>query len=332
MTKSICLLLLMAACFGADAQDAKRLHEIGKNYLVDGDYANAESMLYSAYTADTNDISIIKDLTLCYFFEKDYARGIALMTPLIDRQQADDQCFQILGSLYRTQNNYASSMAIYTAAIKKYPDNGAFYNEIGELMQLNNDPQCIAFWERGIEKDPPYPSNYFNACKFYHASGDKIWAALYGEIYVNIDPLNARTVEIKDILLEDYTYMLTALVNEGMPKEKNKFAQKVFTTFNRQADVVKMGISTATLTMLRTRFILDWYQDKTDRFPCALFEYHQQLLRLGLFDAYNQWLFGSAENLSGFQFWTQLHNLEYGSFVKYQRSNVFSVPKGQYYH
>lgn len=55
------------------------------------------------------------------------------------------------------------------------------------------------------------------------------------------------------------------------------------------------------LMMIRTRFILDWMNSSAKKYPHRLFEYQQQLLREGMFEAYHQWLFGSAQNLVSFQ-------------------------------
>jgi len=323
---------LLMGHLGGSAQDAARMHEMGKNYMIDGDYANAESLLSQAFSADTNNLTYIKDLSLCYFFQREYNRAVGILAPVIGRGQGDDQCYQLLGNLYKLQKNLTACSQLYTEALKKYPENGAFYKEIGELFERSNDPQCIAFWEKGIEKDPAYPGNYFMACRYYHVQNEHIWSALYGEIFLNLDPFNDRTPEIKDILLNDYTYLLKSLVIEGLPKEKNKFIQRTISFFHKQSDLINTGINTATLTMLRTRFILDWYADKPEKFPFALFDHHRQLLRRGLFEAYNQWLFGSSENLITFQYWTQLHSNEYNDFIKYQRSAPFVFPKGNYHH
>jgi hypothetical protein len=62
-----------------------------------------------------------------------------------------------------------------------------------------------------------------------------------------------------------------------------------------------------------------------------LFEYHRQLLREGLFDAYNQWLFGPVQNLTAFQNWTTVHAESYKDFSDFQRGRVFKLPSGQNY-
>lgn len=330
MKKTCTFLFCFSFFLISQGQDVRKMHEMGKSYLIDGDYSNAETLLYNVYKADTTNLSVIKDLSVCYLFEKEYDKAIALLVPLTKTDSADDQCYQILGNLYQSKKDYPAGLDILAKALQKYPDNGAFYNQIGELLQIGNNAQCITYWEKGIEKDPSYPANYYNACKYRDAANERAWAVLYGEIYVNLDPLNIRTSEIKEIILNDYILMLRTLSANTISKENNRLVSKIYEQLIRQSDLIKKGITTASLTMIRTRFILDWYYDKSS-LSFSLLDYHQKLLRNGLFDAYNQWLFGSSENLESFQRWTQLHNQEYDSFIRFQRSEIFKVPSGQYY-
>ena len=83
--------------------------------------------------------------------------------------------------------------------------------------------------------------------------------------------------------------------------------------------------------MIRTRFILDWYNTYGSRYPFRLFDYHQQLIREGMFEAYNQWLFGPVENLAAYDNWTKTHAEQYTSFNNFQKSRIFKIPAGQYY-
>ena len=91
------------------------------------------------------------------------------------------------------------------------------------------------------------------------------------------------------------------------------------------------GVTAETLSAVRTKFILDWFTKNATRFPFRLYEYHQQLLKSGMFDAYNQWIFGTATNLPAYENWTKTHQEEYNKFDYFQRNRVFKVPAGQYY-
>ena len=115
-------------------------------------------------------------------------------------------------------------------------------------------------------------------------------------------------------------------------KDKNPFEKAFLTIMNKQNSVVMRGINAESLTMIRTRFILDWSQQYKEQFPFYLFDYHEQLLKQGLFPAYNQWIFGAAQNLAAYETWTQTNNKENGDFIKFQRERVFKMPEGQYYH
>jgi len=318
--------------FHAFAQDASRLHEMGKNYLVDGDYSNAESLLQQAHELDTNNLVYIKDLTLCYYFQKAYNSALNIITKTVDSESADDESYQIAGNIYKALNQLTASELVYKKGLKKYPQNGVFYNEIGELLSLQNNNECIEYWEKGIEFAPEYAKNYYNASKYYANSKELIWCMLYAEIFINMEPANKKTPEIKDMLLSSYQKLFASFKVEGGTKDKNKFVQKILNHLNNQRKIADVaGLTTTSLTMMRTRFILDWYHDKPEKFPFQLFDYQQQLLKNGMFEAYNQWLLGSSENLINFQNWTQFHSQEYNSFIKFLRAQPFVMPKGQYY-
>jgi hypothetical protein len=84
--------------------------------------------------------------------------------------------------------------------------------------------------------------------------------------------------------------------------------------------------------MIRTRFILDWNNNQASKFPFKLFELHKQYIQEGLFDAYNQWVFATAQNLPAYQNWTSTHNKEYSALTRFLQDRIFKVPAGQYYH
>jgi hypothetical protein len=99
----------------------------------------------------------------------------------------------------------------------------------------------------------------------------------------------------------------------------------------KQSQLANRGITTETLTMIRTRFILDWFRTYGSKFPFKLFEYHQQLLQTGMFEAYNQWLFAPVENLASFDAWTKTNADAYKKFTTFQRGRIFKMAKDQYY-
>jgi hypothetical protein len=147
---------------------------------------------------------------------------------------------------------------------------------------------------------------------------------------VNLESYSSRSVEIRNLLFQYYKKAYA--YGLGGVNEKNEFEKSVAENLIAQKPMASAGIGPESLSAIRTRFILDWYSKPVaEKFPFRLFERHQQMLRDGLFDAYNQWLFGGASNLAAFQNWTKTHAEEYQAFNKFQRQQLFVMATNQYY-
>jgi hypothetical protein len=101
---------------------------------------------------------------------------------------------------------------------------------------------------------------------------------------------------------------------------------------NKQNNLALQGLQAESLTMIRSRFILDWFGTYDTKFPFRLFDYQRQLMQEGLFEAYNQWIFGAAQNLGAYQNWISIHPAESTDLTRFQKGSVFKLPSGQYYH
>jgi hypothetical protein len=95
---------------------------------------------------------------------------------------------------------------------------------------------------------------------------------------------------------------------------------------NDQYSAVSVSIYAESLTALRSKFVLEWFDKYAVKFPFRLFEYHRQLLKEGMFDAYNQWIFGAAQNLTGFQNWTAAHTEEYTALSTSRKAAYINCP------
>lgn len=297
-----------------------------------GDYANAILVLSRSLQQDPQNMAIAKDLAMSYYFQKDNTKALEIIKPLLDRDDADDQVFQIAGNIYKQLDMPKEAEKGYKKGLKKFPGSGPLYNEYGELLWFQKEYEdAIRQWEKGIETDPSYSKNYYNASKYYFFSIDRIWSILYGEIFINMEPLSTKTPEIKQVLLDSYKKLYTDVNTEQNNKYQNIFVKAFLQNMNRQSTIAEWGLNAETLTMIRTRFILEWFNDPEKKLPFKLFEYHRQLLKEGMFEAYNQWIFGPVQNLSSYQNWATTHSAEYNEFNTFQKGRIFKVPAGQYY-
>ena len=322
---TICLISIQCSV----AQTAAELQTTAHSFTQQGDYSNAILVLNRATQLQPKNIDITKDLALNYYLQRDNNKALETIKTVLDREDADDQCYQIAGNIYKQLDLPKDCEKLFRKGIKRFPESGALHNELGELLWEQHDYTAIKEWEKGIEIDPDYAKNYYNASKYYFLTADKVWSILYGEIFVNMEPLSSRTAEIKDLLSEGYKKLFIDIGKEN--KDKNKFATAFIETMNKQSTIAATGINAESLTMIRARFILDWSQDYAAKFPFKLFDLQKQLLQEGMFDAYNQWIFGSTQNPTAYQNWTSTHPADYNEFSRFQKGRTFKLPHAQYY-
>ena len=313
--------------------DVKTLHETARTFMRSGDFDNAVIVLTRALEQDKKNLELQKDLVMSYYLKRDYAKALDGVEVLIERDDADVVCFQLGGNVYKALEEAKECEKVYKKGLKKFPKSGPLYSEYGELLWATKNYSAIDLWEKGIQLDPAYGGNYYNAALYYFYTKDKVWSLIYGEIFVNMESLSQRGLAMKQQLLKVYKEKLFADADlmKGEEKNKSEFARAFLQTMAKQSSIVNKGITAETLTMIRTRFILDWYTANAAKFPLRLFDYHQQLLKEGMFEAYNQWLFGTVEDLAAYDNWSKTHTDQYEAFNNFQKNRVFRMPAGQYY-
>lgn len=333
MKKYIFLLLIAGFSLPGFTQptDTKTLQETARNFMRSGDYDNAILVLTRALQQDKNNLELQKDLVQSYYLKRDYQKALDGVKVLIDRDDADVMTYQIAGNVYKALEEVKDCEKVYKKGLKKFPRSGPLYSEYGELLWSAKDFSAIEQWELGIRWDPAYSGNYYNAAQYYYYTKDKVWSLLYAEIFINMESLSERGAAMKQLLLQGYKEKLFAESDLKSSAEKNEFSKDVLEAMSKQTSLATLGLTTETLTMIRTRFILEWFNSYAARYPFKLFEYHKQLLSEGMFDAYNQWLFGPVENLAAYDNWTKAHADEYNEFNTFQKSRIFRMPQGQFY-
>jgi Tfp pilus assembly protein PilF len=333
----ICLYCAVATLAGLTANsqnpatDTKTTQETARAYTRQGDYTNALVVLNEGLKKDPQNLELSKDIAFNYFMEKEFDKGIAVAKALVERPDADVTSYQILAMLYKAVGEVKECDKMYKAGIKRFPRSGVLLSEYGEMLWSKQDYSAIKYWEKGIEIDPAYSGNYYNAARYYFFTQDKVWGLVYGEIFLNIESYTKRTAEIKDLLLEGYKKIFTDVNMQKNQDVKSPFVVAYLNIMSKLSFTVSQGITTESLTVLRTKFILNWFETYPTNYPFHLFDYERQLLKDGMFDAYNQWLFGAAGNLTVFQAWTTAHSDEYTRFTDFQKGRVFRMPEGQYY-
>ena len=325
--------LVSAIVFAQPPTDVKTMHENAKAFMRQGDFDNAIIVLTRALQSDKDNVEMQQDLVMAYYYKRDYQKALDGAKNLLDRDDADVVTYQIAGNVYKALEETKDCEKLYKKGLKKFPKSGPLYSEYGELLWAQKNYDAVKQWEKGIQMDPAYAGNYYNAALYYFYTNDKVWSLVYGEIFVNMETLTERSNSMKQLLYQAYKEKLFAGANlmEGQDKNKNQFSRSILECMSKQSSLANNGLSTEILTMIRTRFILEWFDKYAGRFPYKLFDYQRQLIQEGIFGAYNQWLFGTIESLPAYDNWIKTHDEEYKNFTAFQRNRVFKMPAGQNY-
>lgn len=327
-------LLTAISTFSFAQNDANSLRESARKLMVSGDLATAISNLNKAIQIEGNNIELKKDLALAYYYDKNYKKALDVIEPVMKSDDGDVASYQLAGTIYKTMQDVKSAEKVYQEGLRLFPRVGSLYSEYGELLDIIQKPrEAIAMWEKGMEVAPSYGNNYYNAAIYYYKQPyDKIYAILYGEIYSNMESMNPKTLTVKKMVLDTYKDLFSGTtLQSSINDSKNAFAKAVLQTYVKQGNNTSQALTTEALGMIRTRFILDWNNVFAKQYPFQLFDYHTMLMKEGLYEAYNQWMFGPVDNEDAFKNWAALHKEDYNRFTQYHSNRIFKMPPGQTY-
>jgi tetratricopeptide (TPR) repeat protein len=319
---------------GAIAQQTvQQLRETALIFQRQQDYSNTIMVLAKALEMEPGNIDVLRDVAFTYYLSGDYAKAAQRILPLTELESADEQIFQVAGTVFKELQDFKTAERLYKKGLKKFETSGALYSEIGELYWVQQKPaEAITHWETGIKIDPSYSGNYYHAAKFYFAAGDKSRSIVYGEIFVNLESYSVRSAEIKILLLESYKRIyMPGDAKKYFVKSPSPFEMDFLHIMGKQNELSLHGITPETLLIIRSRFLLDWFNAYENKYAFHLFDHMRYLIREGMFEAYNQWLFGPASDPNAYQNWIRTHEDEYLAFSSYQRNKLFKMPAGQNY-
>lgn len=323
--------------FSAAAQqgtpaDIDRMQENAHAYLGRGDYSNAIMMFSQAIRMAPSDVSLRRDLAYTYFLSGDLKKAKEVIDPVAGSDAADEQTYQVASAIEQSLGSTAKAKRLINEGLKKFPASGLLFNSKGNLFNRDGKSKdALEAYNAGIKAEPSYPMNYYNAAKIYMQQGEAIWPLLFGEIYVNLEPTSPRTIEMKKMLMDAYRVLFSPGKDDRLPsfngnsdpnaKTAHNFQEAFKQVMLQQAPSISDGLGTENLIMLRTRFAMMWERQYANLYPSTLFAYQDKMLHDGVFDAYNQWLFGATDNSTEFANWVKMNTKEYSAWGEWAKRN-----------
>lgn len=326
------LFLLAALTANAQQQSVSEMQQTARTLLQKGDFDNATVMLERARKQDPTNLELMRDLSYVSYLKRDFAKAMEAGKEMVEHPNADAQAFQLLGLTYKATAAYKECGKLYRTGLRKFPNSGVLYNEYGELFALENElDEAITQWEKGIENDPTYSGNYYNAALYHARNNNWIRAVLYGELFLNLESYTARTQDVKNQLLTAWRNMLTPSTLQQLKNAKatSAFERAVLDQLSKTMQGSKGTGSIDDLIAVRTKFIEEWMKNDAKTYPFHLFNHQQYLIKQNTFGAYNYWLFSSGADM--YQLWQKQHEKEAADFTAFQQSRVFKLPTGEYY-
>lgn len=299
---------------------------------------------------DNNDIRYEK--AYAYYIDKNYKKAIKELEELRRKPDATPAVYQLLGNSYDLSKKPNKAIEIYDIGLAQFPKSGSLHLERGnmELIQKNYT-EALKYYEKGIEVDPFFPSNYYWASKIYLSGDNEVWGMLYGEIFLNIERGTKRTQEISKLLYETYANEITFPSDTSV---KVSFSSnKLYITSSDPDEIIEKiasfglmcyepymllacqeqkAINLKSLNQIRTSFISIFNQSNSQpNFKNVLFDFHDTLITQENFEAYNYWLL-KAGNPAEFQTWKDANKEKWDKFSDWFKENAIPLNETNYFH
>ncbi|MCB9045432.1 MAG: tetratricopeptide repeat protein [Chitinophagales bacterium] len=320
--------------------EVEQLYNQARQYHSQGKLRDAIIRYQQAIQIAPEIVLLHRELAYAYYLAQGYDEAMATLEPIIKQQKADAETYKIMAQCLVAVKETKKAKKLLRDAITQMPGSGPLYNQMGLVYEQDNElVYALESWLDGIDKDPGYHLNYYDAARMYMNTDKVVWAILYGEMFVNMEQQTKRAYDTRNMILEAYKRLFTTLSTGSVPKYGSagnagtvSFEEAVYNTYIHLSPLMSDGYTTENLMMLRTRFIMDWTLQYASQYPFSLFARHDDMIRNGYFDVYNQWLLGIVENKNQYDAWTKFHPDAIKRLETWLARNPYRPVSGEFYN
>lgn len=340
MKKILFGLLVIAINFNlCFAQNADSLLNRAVLLIDRGELVEAEKEIKQSIAKGIDTLPLHYELAWIYYITADYQKAIQTLEPLCERADVTPDIYQLLGNAYDEKGDFNSAITQYNKGLAKFPNAGCLYLEKGNISYKSNRYEdAFFYYEKGIEIEPEYPSNYFRASQLFFASTEMVWGAMYGEIFMNLEKhAEERCKQMSKTLYDCYFDQIKfngrkvevdfnnpVIVYSNSEERPNLFPESFRSAMTKACNGYRY-LDIKTLVQIRKKFINEFYANFSD-FDNVLFDYHKKLINAGHFEAYNYWLFAYGANAEANQ-WVKQNKTKWDSFLQWLENNPLKIEK-----
>ena len=355
-SKSILLTLVTSLiCTGIFAQhiDKQLADSLGREAvkLMDsGDPSASIDLLEQAIKLDPGNYVYEYEIAYAEYLLKKYDAAAKRLERMIKKYDPDPLFWKMLGNCYDLMKKPKKALAAYDEGLKVFPTNGSIYLEKGVVYAKDKDYEgALQAWEKGIQVDPNYPSNYHRAAQLLLSSKERVWSMLYLEYFLNLEFNTDRAEDASELLYRLYNsiytkqsdtsgafnitergmrIVMTEDLLEAMSSPDSTFRLLPFEgefglKFSGNASPFYLASDTLSIEDIhnaRNAFLLAWAKpggeslgSSVNLYPDALLNALIEIQKLGYLDLYDYYMFrnGDREEFDAFYY---LNESRYGEF------------------
>lgn len=345
------ILFVIAGQYALGQTDKEKALTIGREavkLMDNGKVDESIKLLEEAQKLDPDRFDYPYELAYAYYVKEDFNGAIKILEKNIDHKDATDKLFQLLGNSYDILGKTDKAFEAYDKGLKKFPNSGVIYLEKGNIHWNKKEyEEALPYYEKGIEVNPEFSSNYYRAARIYLGSNEEVWGLMYGEIFMNIERNSKRTAEISKLLFDTYKSEIkisdtstsidfcNIVISANDIKDKEKIKFPFCLVFGQAITMAIIGVKDIdinSLDKIRRGLIENYFKmghNKTH--PNLLFDYQDKVLKAGHLESYNHWLLMKGDE-EGFDKWQVANKEKWDSFVKWFGDNGLNVDsKNKFY-
>ncbi len=341
MKKFITFLIIIISYTSYSQSDKEKALQYGREgiKLVDNGKINEGIKLFEkASGLDPENIIYPYEIAYANYMLKNYDESISICEKLKSRADAIDEIYRLLGNSYDVTGNQTKALEIYKEGISKFPGSGKLYHETGVCYSgMKEYENAINSFQKGIEAEPNYSSNYYDLSKLYYFSEEELWALLYAETFINLERNSKRTAEISKLLYDTYK---KGIIIKGEKEAYISFSKSpdltadkllLFETNYEAGFSLAMitaddkSLSLKSISEMRQAFFKIWFEKGfNEKYRIGLIDYIRDIYDKGYGDAYDYYIMGYGDEDFVTE-WASNNKDQYRKFEKYYIANKLKL-------
>ncbi len=302
-------------------------------FIAAKNYQSAIIILKQEITLEPENILLPEQMGKALLLNGQTKEAITTLKETIGKANADTDAYHFLIQAYISNDELKAALKIADMGLSKFPTAGLLQNDKGKIFALKgNDEQALNCYLNGLVNNNSLAENYKDASQIYFMYNNNLPGAIYLEIYLNL----AHDTTYDDTLKYQLYMGWKNICEQNIPDKYNKsdlsdesspvpnFQKAITNELFELSPTTSDGISTENLTMLRTRFVMNYIRKHhSTNLSFQLFEWQNELIKNGKFDIYNEWLFGKAESEAGYNAWNTFHDGDINRFMSWKVSHPY---------